>query len=235
MNLRYEKMYKEISYLLNYLIGLYIKEYLEKKDISHDIKYNSNKLNMKLTNNINNQLNSNITANELLNNLIKKLEYFNYSNLLKNNNFCNYEKIHEKMLIEFYNILESKNEEDNFIGMNSFLPLYNNCNKNNLLYFTTIIHQLLENYVIYPKEEFDFTNSTVKIGFSKEENNDVILPMILKGKELFIKGIINFKNAVNDYEAYKKDYDLFIEKFYNILNLEDFFDENIISNNTFEF
>lgn len=243
MNLQFVKLYRKVIYLLSYVIGLNIKEYLE--DMSYEVEFIKN-----YDTDIDDQF-ENYSFMELFEKIISKskdIKYTEVNNKKRNSliGVINGEiEDQSNTLVNLYDAItyESRhkmlNEYNyNFVEMKELSYLYK---KNNIMNFVTAMYQLIENYTTSQEIEFNFANSIVERGFVNGENGDVNLPV--ERPEVFIKGIFNYykrvsnycNNTKDKYNLFKLNYDLFISKFYNILNVEDLFNKKLVLYSTFEY
>lgn len=232
MNLQFVKLYREVIYFLSLTIGLYIKNYLERQ--SYDVKFIKN-----YDTSIDDQY-GNCDHIELLGKIVLKSRHFSYTEVFNNDDSIKINDIYSqsKTLMNLYDAITNENRNNilheynyNFVEMKELSYLYK---KNNIMNFVTSMYQLIENYTTSQEIEFNFANSIVERGFVNGENGDVILPV--ESPEVFIKGIVNLYEYVNeDFNLFKENYDLFIEKFYNILNLEGLLDTELISYEVFDY
>ena len=109
--------------------------------------------------------------------------------------------------------------------MNKLAYIYKT--SNNLINFIKVIYSMLENYSIENEIELNETTFWIERGFAPGESSMSILPFEDK---VFFAGLERFYQKVNgNYDYYMQNYNKFIKKFYTNLEIENFFDEGIIT------
>lgn len=125
-------------------------------------------------------------------------------------------------------------KQDDFININRFENLYKN--KNNYIYFCDDLIRKQETFSISTEIELrerENNKTFVEVGFIPGEISITNLPYDAR---LFFRGIYLYYNKVNkDFNIYKKNYELFINKFYGLLESENFFFTNLITNESFAY
>lgn len=243
MNLQFVKMYRKVIYFLSFIIGFYIKDYLERHD--YDVNFvNNYDINIE-------GIIQNYSFIDLCARVEWDLKHFNYTGVYNMDPSViekNFEDTRiyteQQTLIDLYDTITEERSNNklndynyNFIEMKELSHLYK---KDNIMNFVTSMYKLIENYTISQEIEFNFANSIVERGFVNGENGDVNLPV--ENPEVFIQGIINFyehicksRKSSDVYNTFKENYDLFIDKFYNIQNIDGLFDNELVSYETFKY
>lgn len=243
MNLQFVKMYRKVIYFLSFIVGFYIKDYLERHD--YDVNFVNN-----YDINIEDKI-KNYSFIDLCTRVEWDLKHFNYTGVYNMDPSViekNFEDTRiyteQQTLIDLYDTITEERSNNklndynyNFIEMKELSHLYK---KDNIMNFVTSMYKLIENYTISQEIEFNFANSIVERGFVNGENGDVNLPV--ENPEVFIQGIINFyehicksRKSSDVYNTFKENYDLFIDKFYNIQNIDGLFDNELVSYETFKY
>ena len=234
MNLLFVKLYREVVYLLSYSVGIYIKEFLE--NYSYEVKYENKSKNSYLRN-FDSKYESHDFA-EIYKIIRYKLNEFSYTKISNNDDLDNNVYSQNQTLISLYDAITTDSQKKqiseynyNFVEMKDISFLHT---VDNLMNFITSMYQLIENYTISQEIEFNFANSRIERGFVNGENGDVILPV--ERPEAFIKVLLNYYKRTNrDFDIYMENYDLFIDKFYNILLIEELFDKELVLYDTFDY
>ena len=96
------------------------------------------------------------------------------------------------------------------------------------------IYKIIKNYSAHFEPIFNFANTIVDSCLIKNCNIQVNFPV--DGVVTFVKGVLRYYDAVNkNYNKFKENYFLFIDKFYNIQNIELLFDKDLVSYATFKY
>lgn len=96
------------------------------------------------------------------------------------------------------------------------------------------IYKIIRNYSVHFNSIFNFADTIVDSCLIQNYNIQVNFPV--DGVVTFVKGILRYYYSVNkNYNEFKENYSLFIDKFYNIQNIELLFDKGSISYTTFKY
>ena len=118
----------------------------------------------------------------------------------------------------------------NFIEIEKIANLYET-SKNNLITFCSALIDNIERYLV--TNEIFLDGDIIKRGFLPGEISVTALPY---DGRLFYNGLYAFYRRVNkDFDNFMRDYDLFIDKFYNLLISKNMFDTDYINIRSFNF
>ena len=236
IKLSYIKLYRYVNYLISYQIGDYISDIfsiynLKLNYLDNGSKYYSYKYDSFVKEFFMNE-NRNISS---------CLKNFKYSKPIGIDNLkhktIEYNDMNEhlfKLIIDqskkSFKNLESHNLIYNLINIQELADIYQS-SKENLVTFCNALIYNIDSYLI--SNEIYLKDNYVIRGFLPGEISVTALPY---DGRLFYRGIYSYYQKVSEnYNYFMRDYDLFIEIFYNLLLSKKMFNTEFITNKSFDF
>lgn len=238
-SLVYIKLYRYVNFLISFYIGDYLSNFFSMNYL--DLTYTNNGID-----------NFGIKYNEFIKdifiyknyNIYERLNGFKYSQQIKKSNandqtkILTYDDINEYVFehIIAQNIRNiSEPAKYNLLSLKEIANIFES-SKNNLITFCSVLINNIESFSVTNEiflQSKKNQESIVIRGFLPGEISVTALPY---DGRLFFKGLYAFYKKVNkNYEDFLQDYDLFIEKFYNLLMSKNIFETDYISFRSFHF
>ena len=228
MKLNYIKLYRYVNYFISYYTGVFITNILRQYGL--DFKYTGNG-GVYYGYSVDNYIKEAI--NDYNFNIYEKMDGFRYTSQadLNESNFQEYtfQELNEYLFNQIID-REINSSEYSLIKLNSMKHVFDTT-KNNLIKFCDVLICNIDSFLI--SNEISLEDKQIIRGFLPGEISVTALPYDAR---LFYSGLYSFYKKVNaDYNSYKRDYDLFIHKFYDLLVSKNYFKTEFITSESFEF
>lgn len=236
IKLSYIKLYRYVNYLISYQIGNYISDIfsvynLKLNYLNNGSKYYSYKYDGFVKEFF-------IDENRNISSCLKDFKYTKQTCISDSKyETIEYNDMNEhlfKLIVDqskkSFKNLKSHNLIYNLIDIQEFANIYQS-SKENLVTFCKALIYNIDSYLI--SNEIYLKDNYVIRGFLPGEISVTALPY---DGRLFYRGIYSYYQKVSEnYDYFMRDYDLFIDKFYNLLLSKNIFNTDFITNKSFDF